>query len=65
VTKDFSNNDDNYILTVEYSVRMHSVVKRVTKDSLQPGYLRQTPSTVVPIAAPRTSHGGEESVETF
>jgi hypothetical protein len=57
VPKDFSNNDYNYILAVEYSVGMHSAVKRVTKVSLQPGYLRQTPSTSVPIAAPRTSHG--------
>jgi hypothetical protein len=56
VNKDFSSNDDDDILAVAYSVGMHSVVKRVTKVSLQPGYLRQTLSKNVPIAAPRTSH---------
>jgi hypothetical protein len=57
VIKDFTSNDDIYILAVEYSVGMHSVVKRVTKESLQPGYLRQTLSTGVPIAASMTSDG--------
>jgi hypothetical protein len=56
VTKDFSNNDDNNILLVEYSIGTQCG-ENGDQVSLQPGYLRQTLSMGVPIAVLGMSHG--------